>query len=157
MALDLAETLGEQRLLSDNLFGYADCLPWTTVCGCHGIWSRCIERQKQDLRTDHPELALSLDGFALSLRRLNQPMRHSAAPQAQSICRRSLPPYHPALGASYHGLSQALLRCEQCIKRSTHASCLQCAEHNLPPDHPDIAITAFGWTGRAGIGLEKSP
>ena len=26
MALDLAETLGEQRLLSDSLFGYADCL-----------------------------------------------------------------------------------------------------------------------------------
>ena len=155
MALDLAETLGEQRLLSDSLFGYADCLHrGQRYADATGIWSRCIEQQKQNLRTDHPELALSLDGFALSLRQLNQP--NAAIPlhlKAQSIYHESLPPYHPALGASYHGLSQALLRCGQVHQAVRHMRlALRCAEHNLPPDHPDIAITAFE-LGRAELSI----
>ena len=155
MALDLAETLGEQRLLSDSLFGYADCLHrGQRYADATGIWSRCIEQQKQNLRTDHPELALSLDGFALSLRQLNQPNAAiSLHLKAQSIYHESLPPYHPALGASYHGLSQALLRCGQVHQAVRHMRlALQCAEHNLPPDHPDIAITAFE-LGRAELSI----
>ena len=146
LALALAESFAEKRLLCDSLFGYADALHRAQrYAETIPLWSRCIETQRNTLRPDHPEIAISLDAFALSLRQLNQ--ADAAIPlhlKAQQIYHSELPPYHPALGASYHGLSQALLRCGQNHQavRSMRLA-LQCAENNLPSDHPDIAITQF--------------
>ena len=160
LALDLAESLGDVRLICDSLFGHADVLHRAQrYAEAAAVWSRCIDQQNTILRSDHPELALSLDGFALSLRQLNQP--NAAIPlhlKAQTIYHAELPHFHPALGASYHGLSQALLRCGQVHQAVRHMRlALQCAEHNLPADHPDIAITAFE-LGRAelSIGLKDA-
>ena len=146
MALVIAESFADARLLCDSVFSYADSLHRAQrYSEATAYWNRCLELQKQCLRSDHPELALTLDAFALSLRQLNQAETAIALHlKAQEIYHEALPPFHPALGASYHGLSQALLRCgkrHQAVRNMRLA--LQCAQKNLPPDHPDIAITQF--------------
>jgi hypothetical protein len=108
-------------------------------------WTRCLSIQQSALRENHPEMALTLDGFALTLRQCSQPeMAIALHEKAKTIYESELPPNHPALGACLHGLGQALFRCGHFHRATrTFKLSLLCAEQNLPEDHPDICITRF--------------
>lgn len=145
-ALNLARPFKKTRTYCDACFVYADALHRAQrYPEAMKAWEECITEQKLLMRSDHTELALSFDNFALTLRHLGNPgVSIQFHEHAHSIYTEQLPVHHPAIGACHHGLAQALLRCGLKHRAARNMLlALKCAEHNLPKDHPDIALTRF--------------
>jgi len=110
-----------------------------------GAWQHTLSLQQEELNADHPEIASTTMGMALTVRRLGLPeiaieLHHRAIVALEA----KFGSNHPSIAACLHGLAQALHRQGRHLEARDHLSrALEISEHWQGPDHTHTWVTRF--------------
>lgn len=108
-------------------------------------WNRTLGLRRAALHDQHPEIAVTVGGMALTARRLGLAgIAVELHEKAMAIYDRCFDDEHPARAACLHGLAQALHRQGRFVEaRDRLAEALQLSERRQGADHMHTWITRF--------------
>ncbi|MCB9794276.1 MAG: tetratricopeptide repeat protein [Alphaproteobacteria bacterium] len=108
-------------------------------------WLQSLDHLEAELGPEHPDLAASLDGLGLSLRRLREPERALVCHErALALHRAAFGDWHPGVAGGLHARAQALHRLGRFEEaRESLAEAWAISARVQGAEHPDALVTAF--------------